>query len=234
MTHPLVNVPATQIVVAHYDEDLSWLESHAHVVTVYHKGPQPLQSPGIFSQTSILPNVGRESHTYLHHIVHHYHDLADVTLFTQGQVDDHLGPEITLTQMLDACRSLPENDPFMIFSKHGLKQFDRWSGIPHVKKWKEDQESGVLRSADTTPGEFWKWVFGFDHPDVITFSWGAIFAVRKEAIWTRSREFYERLLGLFEQIGHLNPEEGHFMERFWLSIFVPGRTTVPSMPNHDS
>merc|ERR1719248_86361 len=31
-----------------------------------------------------LPNVGRESHTYLHHIVDNYENLANWTVFTQA------------------------------------------------------------------------------------------------------------------------------------------------------
>ena len=31
-----------------------------------------------------LENVGRESHTYLHHIVEHYDELAPWTIFTQA------------------------------------------------------------------------------------------------------------------------------------------------------
>jgi hypothetical protein len=30
-----------------------------------------------------VPNVGREGHTFLHHIVEHYDNLADHTLFCQ-------------------------------------------------------------------------------------------------------------------------------------------------------
>ncbi len=31
-----------------------------------------------------LPNVGRETHTYLHHIVSRYDSLADWTVFSQA------------------------------------------------------------------------------------------------------------------------------------------------------
>ena len=34
----------------------------------------------------MLPNVGRESHSYLHHVVEHYDDLADWTVFSQAGV----------------------------------------------------------------------------------------------------------------------------------------------------
>ncbi|KAG1674943.1 hypothetical protein FOA52_014737 [Chlamydomonas sp. UWO 241] len=37
-----------------------------------------------------LPNIGREAHTYLHHIVSRYADLADLTIFVQGDPYDHI------------------------------------------------------------------------------------------------------------------------------------------------
>jgi hypothetical protein len=207
-----VEPPANlDIVVAHYNEDLSWLKPVADLATIYSKGDYS----GSFPKQFHLPNIGRESHTYLYHIVNNYDNLADVTLFIQGQVEDHLAlsPEL-----------------FVAYSKHGLKQFDAWSGIVHVKKWKEDQDSGAMRSATESPATFWMNVFGTQHPKEITFSWAALFAVRKEAVKQRPKEFYERLLRMFEEINHENPEEGHYMERFWLNIFVPGREVVPVMP----
>jgi len=37
-----------------------------------------------------LPNVGRESHSYLQHIIRHHQDLADYTLFSQDIPDFRL------------------------------------------------------------------------------------------------------------------------------------------------
>ena len=45
-----------------------------------------------------------------------------------------------------------------------------------------------------------------------------LFAVRREVLQQHPRGFYERLLHRFEQINHSNPEEAHFMERFWLAL----------------
>jgi len=76
------------VVVAHYDEDLTWLSSlakdlHIHVYT---KGPHLKLNLPESSETSMqqLPNVGRESHTYLSHIVKNFEHLADWTVFTQA------------------------------------------------------------------------------------------------------------------------------------------------------
>jgi len=226
-TSELGNRSQFEIVVAHYHEDLLWLTPAADISTVYSKGRLDFSLP--FARHMTLPNIGRESHTYLYHIVNNYNRLADITLFTQGQVTDHVGPDLTITEMLDACRNLP-SERFIAYTKHGLKLFNAWSGIPHVRKWKEEQESGAMHPAIDTPRTFWKWVFGVDPPSVITFSWGAIFAVAREAVQQRPREFYQRILSFFESINHVNPEEGHYMERFWLNVFVPNSVSVSVIP----
>jgi len=73
----------TEIVVARYNENLDWLKkikkSKDIKITVYNKGPDDIDVP--FIQ---LPNVGRESHTYLYHIINNYDNLADQTIFCQG------------------------------------------------------------------------------------------------------------------------------------------------------
>jgi len=76
----------TEVVVAHYHENLSWIDQFSCPKTVqftiYTKG-----SPKKLSRSAkmlTLPNVGRESHTYLHHIVQNYDTLAPWTVFTQG------------------------------------------------------------------------------------------------------------------------------------------------------
>jgi len=51
------------------------------VRTIYCKG-DGIPVPGCVS----LPNVGRESHTYLHHVVSRYESLANWTVFSQAEV----------------------------------------------------------------------------------------------------------------------------------------------------
>ena len=49
-----------------------------NIVTIYNKGDSHI--PNSIS----LHNVGRESHTYLYHIVNNWDKLADRTVFFQG------------------------------------------------------------------------------------------------------------------------------------------------------
>ena len=75
--------PQVEVVVAHYDEATDWLDTlPRHVTTtIYHKGSEAKRPKG---PSVPLKNVGRESHTYLSHIVSRYDTLADWTVFTQG------------------------------------------------------------------------------------------------------------------------------------------------------
>ena len=66
------------VVVAHCDEDLAWMQALDPELGkfVYSKGKNIVGEK--------LPNVGRDYHTYLTHIVRHYDSLSDVTFFLQG------------------------------------------------------------------------------------------------------------------------------------------------------
>jgi hypothetical protein len=84
-----------EVIVAHYNEDLAWLSKLAKEdpaardvhFTIYGKGPKELDVSNfgnVLVSVQRLPNVGRESHTYLSHIVKNYENLAKWTVFTQA------------------------------------------------------------------------------------------------------------------------------------------------------
>ncbi|CAE8707562.1 unnamed protein product [Polarella glacialis] len=100
---PVQAVPSddVEVVVAHYNEDLSWLsgvgsgEAEKRATprfSIYTKSPEysdpqlpsVMQEFGTAADVRRLPNVGREAHTYLSHIVNKYDGLAQWTVFTQG------------------------------------------------------------------------------------------------------------------------------------------------------
>ena len=100
-----------EVVVSHYNEDLEWLNHYANHCHIYHKGEEMIPRYN-FHRWENLPNVGRESHTYLYHIIRNYDHLANVSVFIQGSVKDHAGlctPDIsryingTREELLAAC-----------------------------------------------------------------------------------------------------------------------------------
>ena len=79
----------TELVVARYNEDTRWVENllkeHSWLnVTLYNKGDPATVSCDHRCMKHMLPNVGREAHSYLHHIVQRYESLAEKTVFVQG------------------------------------------------------------------------------------------------------------------------------------------------------
>jgi len=77
---------SVDIVLAHYNENLTWTGefNKAHPganFRIYSKSSKRVSDGNV---TEYLPNVGRESHSYLHHIVKNYDDLADWTIFSQA------------------------------------------------------------------------------------------------------------------------------------------------------
>ncbi|KAI4174603.1 MAG: hypothetical protein LQ343_002176 [Gyalolechia ehrenbergii] len=211
-----------EIVVAHYNEDLSWLKQYGSECCVYSKGGSK-NTPELPFTFTPLPNIGREGHTFLHHIVNHYDKLADITLFVQGRIDDHV--DITLTEMkkhaLDTIPGQVTTFPF-----RELELFDHWNGIPWEEYpcWKRWSSMDMQNMKDTPLQLFQKYITENDRvPVAVGFAPGAIFAVRKETIHSHDKAYYQRLLEKFflGDMAHVNPETGHYMERFWLAMLNP-------------
>ena len=74
-----------EIVIARYNEPIDVWKEFYPIVTIYNKGKNNLNIDSIE-----LENVGRESHTYLYHIINNWDNLAENTLFTQCNLSfDH-------------------------------------------------------------------------------------------------------------------------------------------------
>ncbi|KAI9858338.1 MAG: hypothetical protein M1824_004359 [Vezdaea acicularis] len=212
--------PTVQIVVAHYNEDLSWLEPVKDSCIVYSKGGAK-NAPTDYPYIS-LPNIGREGHTYLHHIVKRYHQLADVTIFLQGRIDDHVN--LSPAEIKERALSTRPGE-VVTFPFRELELFDLWDGIPWEKYpcW-EKWANMDCKKMPKSPAQYFRQYFGNGKvPESIGFQPGAIFAVHKETIQQHSRLFYRSLLQelFLGDMAHVNPETGHYMERFWLAMWNP-------------
>ena len=76
---------STRLVITKYKEDISWINKiKNHNITVYDKSEFPVKD------SIKLPNVGRECHTFLYHIVKNYDNLDDITVFLQGNPFEHI------------------------------------------------------------------------------------------------------------------------------------------------
>ena len=76
-----------EVVIARHDEDVSWSNMYQDVRIIYDKSGRTEQElPANTTRGLVvpLPNIGRESHTILWHIVANYNSLANLTVFSQG------------------------------------------------------------------------------------------------------------------------------------------------------
>ena len=78
-----------EIVIARYNEDLNWINKiidKSIKITIYNKGLDNIKDISNKYNFTIIPlkNIGRESHTYLYHIIKNYDNLAEQTIFCQG------------------------------------------------------------------------------------------------------------------------------------------------------
>jgi hypothetical protein len=196
-----------EVVVAWYTEDLSWIPPAADpAVTVYSKNGGLGVAPGERAwRVSQLPNVGREGHTYLRHIVDHYDDLADVTVFLQGDARPHSSPDVG-----SAVAALRSRD-VQWFLNLGTDRVVTMTDFkcPH---WTE-------RGRDVTAAMYAE-LFVSAAPRQVAFGAGALFAVTRAAVRFRSLAFWRRCLQYLE--GGVDPVEGYAMERLWPLLFEPG------------
>ncbi|KAI4205504.1 MAG: hypothetical protein LQ350_000283 [Teloschistes chrysophthalmus] len=211
-----------EIVVAHYNEDISWLAKHSSECCVYTKGPAKNSPDPPFTFTP-LPNIGREGHTFLYHIVNHYDDQADVTLFVQGRIDDHVDLSVDEMKAKSLAASIGQ---VCTFPFRELEHFDHWEGIPWEEYpcWQRWSSMETAKMKETPLQYFQKYISESERiPAAVGFAPGAIFAVRKETIQQHSKAYFERLLEkmFLGDMAHVNPETGHYMERFWLAMFNP-------------
>jgi hypothetical protein len=206
-----------QIVVARYNENIEWLLPLKDITIIYNKGNNiPLLNK---FNTIYLSNIGRESHTYLNHIINNYDILAEKTIFFQGKIDDHK------KNILDIEDYFKEDDfigKFDILNINTLK-----NNINHYGKYKEDLKNGNLKKCYFTPYDWITNIIGIDMNENVNniknntentkVVWNAIFSISKNLILSKPKIFYQNILRFVND--HSNPEEGHYLERTWYLLF---------------
>jgi hypothetical protein len=88
------------LVIARCKEKIDWIYQTTNPVYLYDKNTKEILDVPPHWCYERLPNVGRESHTYLHHIITNYYSLSPVTAFLQGNPFDHC-PYVSQMMNLD-------------------------------------------------------------------------------------------------------------------------------------
>lgn len=214
---PLSPPPAVELVVARYEEDMSWTGNipPSILCTIYNKGDdlqgeereaQKMEGEIVERGWISLPNEGREAHTYLHHLIERYDSLAPLTIFCQGRPFDHFKHFHRLLRGLHSGSLRVEGFQWLGFildtdDPGGQRLFTRWS--------KNEDGRGLAL------GEFYRQLFGEPGPEAYRFFVGAQFVVSREVVRRRPLEFYRRALELCLSF----PDAEHCFERTWNRVF---------------
>ncbi|MGB4192140.1 MAG: DUF3431 domain-containing protein [Rickettsiales bacterium] len=204
-----------EIVIARYNENLDWIrDTFAYSkVTVYNKGPNNLENLPYNVQVINLPNVGRESHTYLYHVIMNYDNIAGRTVFLQGDPFFHAP---NLKRFIEGSPSSCSNTIVELMNGDGchIKNLGDLSHELSSIDWKNSKWSDT-RLSDETLLEFARHNINpsFNANSPISHIPGGQFAVDKENILCHSVDFHKKLYDYFDH--DRSPIEGHYMERLW-------------------
>jgi len=214
---------AFELVIARYAEDLAWVRNIPPQirVTVYDKS-----GDNTYPGACALPNVGREAHTYLHHIVQRYETLAPLTVFCQGKPFDHA---------FDFRRTLRDlvQDPGRVADFRWLGHIidtDDSHGRRLFVPWSKNEDGHELDVEG-----FHRALLGIEGPEQYVFQLGAQFAATPQLIHRRPASFYRHAL----EVSTTFPDAAHCFERSWDRVFgvqgvdlawLSGRKTVYLKP----
>ena len=216
----MANTTDVDIVVARYSEDVDWLGDLAHHCIIYNKWhPATLEDEYKYKRVVQLPNVGRESHTYLYHIVENYDNLAPVTVFTQARIEDHFEGQWTPQNGCEFLWSLGKQAALYGQSQNAqmYSQLGGMSAIP-LFNLRAYYARGLQKTAYDNLGQWFTALTGHDIPcQGVPWYKNALFAVKRDRIHQHPRSFYETLMQ--EVNNAVNPEAGHYFERTWYMIF---------------
>jgi len=213
-----------ELVVSRYNEDLEWLSEepfNKYPVICYNKGPTDNFYKTSNMKVANIKNVGRESHSYLYHIIYNYENLADYTLFLPGSCNME-GKNRKAKQWLYEIEKSNGEGVFVGTKLNDLKiEFRDFTIEDYAstddKNRELNPESHIELSEIRPFGNWYEKRFGDAQTNLI--SDRGIFGIKKEYITQHPKSYYEYLLTDLDK--HSNPETGHYFERSWAAVFYP-------------
>lgn len=217
-----------EIVISRFNEDLKWLQYppfNKHKIICYNKSDNDNFYKPDNMTVYKLPNLGRETHTYLHHIMTNYDNLPDATIFLPGSGDYETKIEnCTQTVLLSEKY---QRDVFLGNYNQNVRNYiyyftmDRWE-VRHPLNNSQNKDSS-LQPAIIRP--YGKW---YDHhfKDIVMqyVNWCGIFAITKETIRQHPIEHYKPF---FDELSvGKDLEAVHYIERSWNAIFHPMEKSI--------
>ncbi len=184
------------LVIAVYKEPIHWIQSlSVDRIFIYLKDPSRYtEIRNLFpnSNVEVLANVGRESHTYLHHIRTHYNTIGNHTLFLQGNPFDHCSIE-RIHELL----------------KTPTDSFSALGDIKHCNS------TGYPDHPELPVSRIYRTYIGKDR-NTFEFAAGAQFMVSRDRIHSIPLDMYEKLYTAH----YIEPLLPWCIERYWQYIYL--------------
>jgi hypothetical protein len=142
--------------------------------------------------------VGRETHTFLYHIIENYDNLADVTIFFSGSID--LDNKYSRSKKVVENVERTNNTVFSGIewdnsSNYNFK-LDNWLST-HGKN-NEINKDAKLQESDIRPyGEWFKSTFKNGEENTFI-AWNSIISVSRENIIQKPKSYYENLIKMVD------------------------------------
>ena len=183
------------LVIARYNENLSWLEKidkNNFSYKIYNKGKDDLKY-----DCEKLPNIGREAHTYIHYIIQNYNNLPDYVAFVQGSPLDH------------------HTESINILNSH-INDTDIW-----LYNGKINYKAVITEKNDKNWFDISKNILGEEFKNDCFFPSGAQYILKRENILCRSKDFYMKILKMIlDEPGEIFGKGLPWcLERLWPQIF---------------
>lgn len=201
------------IVIAHYKENLEWINEIENNcienIFIYTKGNKELYYKNKKIKQYKIPNIGRESQTYLYHCIKNYDDIksVDFIFFLQGSPHGIKNEQIENWINLAINKKIKFTDNFTISSPYQFLKKGRckyWAG----------------KKLDACDCDIKNWAERFVRPNLdlskFPIFWNACFGVSTEKIANVDIKRYEDII---KELNSPNPECGHYCERLWYYIF---------------
>ena len=215
-----------EIVIARFQENIDWLNNYPfsqYPVIVYNKGNNNGVKINNLKQIHNIKNIGRESHSYLYHIIRNYDNLADITIFLPGSADNTHKISRS-TRLIEEIAS--NNQAVFIGQKYNDVKNDLYSF--ELKNYnatnsENTQINPSSKLSESTISPFGKWFESiFKNIKIQHVSYNSIFSISKEDILQHPKSYYQHLIN---ELTTENPEQGHYFERSWEAVFYPLNNT---------
>lgn len=233
-----------EVVIVRFNEDLSWIEKEFPTdmnikITIYNKGENDLDYlPASYNIVNI-DNVGWFGGTILRHIAFQYDQLADRTLYLQGNPYEQ-GIYLPMLRYMGEINSICTN--ILAKCEPGIL-LDQSNKLQNYKpeQWAASKYHMFTPLNYTMIDFFHKWV-DTDFPEERSFMMdiGAQFAVDVEKVKSRPREHYQEMLPYFDERyatadfcfeKAIDPLFGPNVFNYTLEYVAPLRLTQQSLDN---